>query len=79
MSGTSLGELTLSLCMKVTLLLLLIQMSAMSVMYLGKLHLNAIVGAVVRVLAPAVVIVLVAAIVLVLVVVIALVVVQGGN
>lgn len=79
MSEMSLGGLTLSLCMKVMLLLLLIRMSAMSVMYLGKLHLNAIVGAVVRVLAPAVVIAHAAVIVLVLAVVIALVVVQGGN
>lgn len=79
MSETSLEGLMLSLCMKATLLLLLIRMSAMSVMYLGKLRLNAIVGAVVLVLAPVVVIAHVAVIVLVLAVVIALVVVQGGN
>lgn len=71
--------LMLSLCMKVTLLLLLIRMSAMSVMYLGKLRLNATAGVVVRVLAHAVVIAHVAVTVLVLAVVIALVVVQGGN
>lgn len=79
MSETLLEELMLSLCMKAMLLLLLIQMSAMSVMYLGKLRLNATVGAVVPVLALVVVIAHVAVIALVLVVVIALVVVQGGN